>query len=502
MTVFEELERRLQADDLRPSRPRILTVPKLFVLLICMALTNRNLHLNTVPIMLRDINDVMPGALGIYDITENQVYYLFDRIHDHLNIEWPTPDNRPGRSTHHIPFLQSILDAAADSTSGIRAGYVRKGAIDATRIHKPARAIKWRIKHEDLNKPTSKQKKYPVYPDPDVTFHTMPEEDKRGNKDYRPDQGWGLTSIVNVIDGDHIPQTVSAFAVSDMVFSYTSEHVMLRPVLAHLSESTDITDVLADRGYSGHPGSWIVAKRHGMNFIVQLTENHQKVHNIYDGVRAVDDVLVCPYVPDKNLSILGLSGDELTRRVEDRAPYTLRLHGKPLPDGSCRAMCPAKAGRVRCPFVSESLRLDPGLPTVETPDKPEFRICAAKGGTITLPASMVMFLQKYTHGSKGWKSRIHARNTVESSYRLLKSNTSGNLTGDELLVQRLVKNSLLIMCKIIGENVKRIANKVRRHAGDRLETLTARFAWLDSTSPAILAINEAHKSERRARDGP
>ncbi len=103
---------------------------------------------------------------------------------------------------------------------------------------------------------------------------------------------------------------------------------------------------------------------------------------------------------------------------------------------------------------------------------------------------MLSFLQQDPIGSAGYQDRVRHRQTVESSYRQLKSLTSGGLTRDAVAVRGLVKFAILFACIMAAENVRRALTKLKSSLSDSPEDLLSRFPWLDMESPVLHALRD------------
>ena len=479
LPTVQGLEERLDANNLRPGRPRQLKTPQLLTLLLTMQLTKRPPHLEGVHTMYEDLHYADKRRLGVESITTNQVRYLYDRLDEHFALNHDVEPNRPGKSTNQNPQLQALLYEFATVSNVVAANFPRSVAIDGTRIPMPARPRQW---VEQGGK-----SKRPIYADPDITFHTMPKTDG-GKTQYNSSQGYGATTVVNVDTGNGLPQTTSAFSVADMTMTYTQEHVLGEPLLDFLGGTSSVEAIYMDTGYSYHEEFRTAVRRNSIKPHMPLHPNHQTTHDIWDGIIATADVLVCPGTPSTLLSIKGVNGKDLTALVNERAAFELRQHGVSSGDCDQRFTCPARAGRVRCPLHPPSMRLPTSLPTVLNPPDVEHKICAQQ--TVTVPKHMLSFLQQDPIGSAEYQGRVRYRQTVESSYRQLKSRTSGGLTGDAVAVRGLVKFAILFACIMAAENVRRGLSKLKSSLSDSLEDLLSRFPWLDMESPVLHALRD------------
>jgi hypothetical protein len=315
----------------------------------------------------------------------------------------------------------------------------------------------------------------------------MPKTDG-GNAKYNDSQGYGATTVVNVDTGNGLPQTTPAFSVADMTMTYTQEHVPGEPLIDFLGDTSSVEAIYMDTGYSHHEGFRTAVRRNAIKPHMPLHPNHQTTHDIWDGIVATADVLVCPGTPGTLLSMKGADGNDLTALVNERAAYELSQHGASSGDSDQRFTCPARAGRVRCGLYQPSLRLPLSVPTVLNPPEAEHKICAQV--TVTVPRHMLSFLQQDPMGSAGYQSRVRYRQTVESSYRQLKSLTSGEPTRDAVAVRGLVKFTILFAYIAAAENVRRALSKLKANLSDSLEVLLSRFPWLDRESPVLHALRD------------
>lgn len=95
--------------------------------------------------------------------------------------------------------------------------------------------------------------------------------------------------------------------------------------------------------------------------------------------------------------------------------FRLVPHGS-TPAGTPRFRCPARAGKVRCGRVPESLSLPATKPTVNTAstdDLPTPRVCEQKA--VTLPLELfIKDKQQYPYGTPEYNATYNLRNKVES----------------------------------------------------------------------------------------
>lgn len=83
------------------------------------------------------------------------------------------------------------------------------------------------------------------------------------------------------------------------------------------------------------------------------------------------------------------------------------------------------------------------------------------------------------------------RQTVESSYRQLKSLTSGGLTRDAIAVRGLVRFALMFGPIVAAENVRRLVSKFGKFLDQSDGMLAHQLRWLDLASPVLKGIRIA-----------
>lgn len=476
MSLLTTLDVELVRHDLRPGRPRGLTVGQLFTLLIVMTLTKRPPHLTEVVIVFENLHWSDRRELGLESLTIHQVRHLLDRLRDLLAIHMNVSRNRPGKSTADNPMLQRLLDEFAAASDAVSPEYRRDLAIDGTRLPVGARARSWVLE-------AGRKTKQPTYADPDITFHSM-----EGRSGYNSAQGYGMTSIVTVAKHkvDDPPQTTLIFSVADMTMTYTQEGVLGEPLLDRLPATLRGATIHTDTGYSDYKNFRTAVLRNGLNPSMSLHSNHQSTHDTWDGVVAAADTLVCPGTPATLLSIRGVNGEDLSRLATERASYELRQHGKRTDAGNHRYTCPARAGKIRCPLYGPSMRLPASTPTVAHPPQARHKVCTQQ--TVTLPSYMLTFLQQHPVGTQAHATSFGHRNTVESGYNQLKSSRSGGLKKDSILLRGLVAYSLLLSCVVVAENVRRVERKLSRHTSASIDDHKSLFGWVDQDSPVIAGL--------------
>lgn len=479
---LEYLEARLVEQNLRPGRPRGLTVQQLMTLLLCMALTDRPMFIERVPTMLQDLSPSDRHELGLQHVTSNQVEYLYARMARILQPDLDIPDNTPGKVSTLNAYLDGLLNGLMSASTAVRPDFERGAAIDGTRV-----ASRYQYTW-GTDRTTGKKVKR--FSDRDTTFHVMPTTDDRGNTDYKDICGYGITAIVNTplhTNADStVPMATEALAVSDVVMAYTQAHVIAAPMVERIGAFGGIKSLVADNGYYHHPDFPDVVRQAGIDPVMPLHTDRKGVRDVHRGVVATADTVVCPATPSAFLDIKGVSGESLERTVEKRGPYELVPHGKRKPDGSQRFSCPAVRGKVRCPLVDRSMRLSNELPTVKPPQS-EHAVCTQK--TITLPGHFLTYVQTHSVGTETNRTFMGYRQRVESSFAQLKSRRGGGLSGDTIAVRSLAKTAVLYGVIMAAENVMRFIGSIAKLAGSVRDAPTE-YDWLDTKAAVWLAVLE------------
>ncbi|MGA9776527.1 MAG: hypothetical protein WBU92_11520 [Candidatus Dormiibacterota bacterium] len=162
--------------------------------------------------------------------------------------------------------------------------------------------------------------------------------------------------------------------------------------------------------------------------------------------------LVAPGVNEKNSPEGKKKWEAFYRDVEEREPYAMVLHGRPIPT-KARVVSPLFRGRkLGCPKVPGSMRgRDPKLAVCDGNHGAD-EACCIKTGTFKAEYSPMGF-QVPHWGTKEWRQQYARRSGVERSYNLFKSKNVVGLTKEHFQLRGNINVALLSMIGWVAVNL-------------------------------------------------
>jgi hypothetical protein len=207
-------------------------------------------------------------------------------------------------------------------------------------------------------------------------------------------------------------------------------------VLARMAESgIALGDVLSDSGYAHRvPEHWALALRALGAAIV--TDHHpadRGPRGTFGGAVISNGNLYCPSTPAALLALgplaRGASRDETVAHdamSAELARYKLGRISANDADGYHRVLCPAAAGKLRCPVRERSMALSHQRPEVSPPEHLP-RCCTQQ--SITVPVSVTAkTAQKHDYPSKAHRISYARRTAVERTFSTAKDRASNDMT--------------------------------------------------------------------------
>ena len=146
------------------------------------------------------------------------------------------------------------------------------------------------------------------------------------------------------------------------------------------------SDVLADCGYSFKTGFSRRLRNIGAEPVMDLHPFDRGPKGTFEGAVCANGSLYCPCVPERLLALgpLVRGAPEKAMAAHDRSCAELEHYrfaplARPDKEGYERVMCPAAAGKLRCPLVEASLNLSFSHPSVtRSPKQPSQVLSSAK----------------------------------------------------------------------------------------------------------------------------
>jgi hypothetical protein len=249
----------------------------------------------------------------------------------------------------------------------------------------------------------------------------------------------------------------------------------LVPVLARLpAAGVPLGDVLADSGYAHRTAEgWAVPLRTaGATLIQDLHPDDRGPHGPHAGAIISNGTLYCPATPRPLLGLGPLARDATPGQIAahdqqtaETARYKLGKITAEDADGYHRVMCPAAAGKIRCPLRPQSMTLDRQRPEILTP--PEHPPACCTQQTITVPPSVAAkTAQKHDCPSLAHRRSYARRTAAERTFSTAKDPASNNITRGWCRLMGLTAITLLTTTLLIVRNQRILAAWTARQARD------------------------------------
>ena len=341
---------------------------------------------------------------GPHTLTYRQVEYTFGRMVAALSKD--RPDGTPS------DVLATTVDALIEAS-----------VPDTYKSASTSVAVDW-TDHETFSCPPTSADE--ACADPEASWGH-----RRGNHPGQKDEtfyGYYFSAQTTVEDenGPPVPELVRAINLTACNIDPVPAFV---PVLARQAASgITIGDVLADSGYAHRVApNWATPLRAmGASIITDLHPHDRGVKGTHQGAILANGNLYCPATPKALLDIAplprGASPDQITAHdtlTAEAARHKLAPITSDDPDGYHRVICPAAAGKLRCPHRPESMALSYDHPTIVAPPEHPPACCAQKTITVA-PSVNAKTRQKHDYPGPAWRASYARRTGVERTYSTLK----------------------------------------------------------------------------------
>jgi len=291
--------------------------------------------------------------------------------------------------------------------------------------------------------------------------------------------GYYLSAAVMVPDenGPAVPELARRMTVTSCARDPARALV---PVLQKMpADGISLGDIIADSGYSHHvPADWTIPLRAAGAQLVQDLHPHDRgPQGTHQGAVVCNGCLYCPATPKPLLQIgplpPGATSEQTAAhdtQATELARHKLGRHAADDADGYHRVMCPAAAGKIRCPLRPESMTLGRDRPEILTP--PEHPPACCTQHTITVgPGVAAKTRQKHDYPSAAWRRSYNRRTAAERSFSTIKDPATSDISRGWCRQAGLVPLALWIACllavrnqRILGAWHNRQAENARRAA--------------------------------------
>ena len=445
-----EVEHLISAMAIKSGRPRELSVRTLFVALQVLAFEGDHYLIN-VPKLLNRLDPITKRRLGVYHriVTYRQVQHLFAVISEAVY----NPDDKIDAS--FIEFDQ-LTNAIATKGAHPAAVHVKSLAIDASDI--PS----WGTSRYLFNYDKKGNYVGNVLRVTDPDAHWRSKDNPEGKTSFF---GYDLSVAVGVREenGPAVPLAVKAVRLR--AATYKTTDMGLACIGDAAARQGGLGDVLVDRGYTmTKDGSDFIlpVRALGGEPIFGLRDDQIGSSGTLRGAVIIDGRPYSPSMPKKLYRIKQAKHlqtyqpnpqvvAEYEAAIKERSVYALLPHGARRPNGSQVYMCPAAAGKLRCPLVPTSLLTFGKLPAANPPKQARpGSVCSSKFRTFT--AEELPLSQRHIFGSTKWRKSYSRRGEVERHFARAKDYSQENLRRGAIRVMGLVKTGLLISFALASIN--------------------------------------------------
>jgi hypothetical protein len=224
-------------------------------------------------------------------------------------------------------------------------------------------------------------------------------------------------------------------------------------------------DILDDSGYAHRDaGAWAIPLRQaGAQLVQDLHPSDRGPKGTHHGAIIANGNLYCPATPKPLLELGPLAPtatpDETAAHDQQTAELARHKLG-PISaddaDGYHRVMCPAVAGKIRCPLRPESMTLDRGRPEIIAP--PEYPPACCAQQTITVPPAVAAKTrQKHDYPSAGHRRSYARRTGSERTFSTIKDPATTTIGRGWCRLMGVTPLALWLACLLAVRNQRILA---------------------------------------------
>jgi hypothetical protein len=190
----------------------------------------------------------------------------------------------------------------------------------------------------------------------------------------------------------------------------------------------------------------------------------------FEGAVAANGALFCPATPEPLLDLgplkRGATPEEVAAhdaRFAELVRFKLSALSAADEDGYQRVICPAAAGKVRCPHKAPSLDLSMEHPSVSHPPAELPRCCAQVSITVA-PQVNEKTRQKHDYAGPAHRTSYARRTAAERTYASLADPSVGGIGRGWCRLFGRAKNTLMYALAVVVRNVRIVESFERREA--------------------------------------
>jgi hypothetical protein len=235
----------------------------------------------------------------------------------------------------------------------------------------------------------------------------------------------------------------------------------LVPVLQRMTRAgIRLGDLLADSGYAHRAAAaWAIPLRAaGAQLVQDLHPSDRGPRGTHQGAIIANGNLYCPATPGPLLQLGPLAPGATREHIaahDQQAAELARHKLGPISaddaDGYHRVMCPAAAGKIRCPLRPESMTLDRTRPEILAPPGHPPACCTQQ--TITVPPQVAAKTrQKHDYPSPAHRRSYARRTSAERTFSTIKDPATTTIARGWCRLTGLTPLTLWIACLLTIRN--------------------------------------------------
>ena len=464
-------------------RPRQLSVRTLLVGIMLALSDGRPAHLTRVHAALVALGEdeqwrlgvVAAWKCGLHRLTYRQVERTFGLLVDALSKEYP--DGMPSEQLQG--FVDALIEASVpaeykDATTALAVDWTDVAAFARPPIPPSSRS--------------AKEKGDEALPDAHVDTDAHDTEAEEGRPSADPEASWGhrrgdgpgqrdekfygfylgLATMVCEERGPAVPELGRRMLLTSCHVDPVPAFV---PVLENMVDTgVPLGDVLNDSGYSHRiPEHWALPLRaRGASLVMDRHPHDRGRQGTFEGAICFNGSLYCPSTPAGLFALEPLARGAKSEEIvahDDRSAeldrYRFSVLNADDAEGYHRVMCPAAAGKLRCPKRPESMTLSHARPEILKP--PEHAPVCCTQVSLTVPPSVnAKTRQKHPYPSQAHRLSYGRRSAAERTNATIKDPASNDVAPGWCRLMGLVPVTLMLSCLIVVRNQRVLASFAAR----------------------------------------
>jgi hypothetical protein len=224
-------------------------------------------------------------------------------------------------------------------------------------------------------------------------------------------------------------------------------------------------DIIDDSGYAHRAaGAWAIPLRAaGAQLVQDLHPSDRGPQGTHQGAIIANGRLYCPATPRTLLELAPLppaaTAEDTAAHDQQAAELSRHKLGRLTSDdadGHHRVICPATAGKIRCPLRPESMKLPRDRPEILTPPQHPPACCTQH--TVTVPPQVAAKTrQKHDYPSPGWRRSYTRRTGSERTFSTIKDAASNDIARGWCRLMGLTPLALWLACLLAVRNQRILA---------------------------------------------